>query len=62
MGNPFIYWGISFVCLLLGVLSQLWGNIFWLYVLAGLSVGFLLLFGLAMILEMRTWEGGLEWW
>ncbi len=62
MGNPFIYWGIAFVCLLLGALSQLWGNIFWLHVLAGLSGGFLLLFGLAAILEMRTWEGGIDWW
>ena len=44
MGNPFIYWGISLVCLLLGALSQLWGNIFWLHVLGGLSGGFLLFF------------------
>ena len=62
MGNPFIYWGISLVCLLLGALSLLWGDIFWLYVLWGLSGGFLLLFVLAAILEMRTWESGIDWW
>ena len=62
MGNPFVYWGVSFVCLLLGALSLLWGNIVWLYVLAGLSGGFLLLFVLAAILEMRTWESGIDWW
>lgn len=62
MGNPFLHWGMSFVCLLLGALSQPWGNIFWLQGLAGRSGGFLLLFMLAAILEMRTWESGIDWW
>ncbi len=54
-------WGIAFVCLLLGVFGSLWGGAWWAHVLWGLSGVFLVLFAVAMMLEMRTWKH-LDWW
>ena len=62
IGNPFIYWGLSFAFLLLGALSHLWVSEFWGNVLAGLSGVFLVLFTVAALLEMRTWKHGIDWW
>ena len=31
MGNRFVYWGMSFVFLRCGMLSQVWASMFWFY-------------------------------
>lgn len=54
-------WVIAFVCLLLGGGGLLWGSTGWGYVVLGLGGVFMVLFMVAMLLEMRTWKH-LDWW
>lgn len=61
MGNRFVYWGMSFVFLRCGMLSQVWASMCWFSTLLALSMGLLLLFTVAAILERRTWDSGGDW-